>query len=184
MVPFTTARALTFVSGEEGLAIKETCLDLAMLRRLATHTDIIAVAISGARLAGEQTARLLADMLSEWPLDRPLPDACTAALAPPVDEELLLCHAVRGEFRMIRKHIAIMNELADRQGDWLDRVQGAMLWDDESTVALAAEQLPTELNDAAHRIELSPDGRMLRAPLTWTPRGEWAEAPLPAALTP
>ncbi len=77
-----TAHALAFVQGEEEYAVAETCRDLATWRRLAINTDMLVGTIRGITFAGRGHARLLADMLSEWPVDRPLPEACDAALAP------------------------------------------------------------------------------------------------------
>lgn len=134
-----TAHALAFARGEEAFAVRETCRDLAAWRRLAMGTDSLIVSMSGAELAGEGYAGLLADMLSEWPVDRPLPDDCTTALAPPTDEELLFCNALRGEFRTNRRWLADNSVHLRRHGDWGDRLEWSLFFNVPATAAGIAE---------------------------------------------
>ena len=142
-LPLMTVHALAFVQGDERYAISETCRDLVTWRRLATNTDMLTTAIDGIVIAGDGYARLLADMTSEWPVDRPLPAACEAALVPPDAEELLMCNVLRGEFQISRRLHADNQKLITLHGGWLDRVTAKLLYDDQATVAeLAALHAP------------------------------------------
>lgn len=136
-----TSHALNFVQGDQAIAVSETCLDLAAWRRLSTHTDWMIGAMTGTNYAGRGYAGLLADMLSEWPMDQPLPAPCGTALALPLDRELLLCHAIRGEFRMTKQRREDLFELNRRQAPWYDRAVASVFWHDASTNALWAEML-------------------------------------------
>lgn len=136
-----TGFALAFVQGDKALAIAETCRDLVTWRNLSTHTDMLIVAMSGIAYAGRGHIPLLADMLSEWPVERPLPAACDAALRAPAADELLLCHAIRGEFQIARRQWSDMTSLASSQGDWLDRVASMVAFDERSTAAAHAVNL-------------------------------------------
>lgn len=138
-LPLMTAHAMAFAQGDERNAISETCRDLVTWRRLATNTDMLTTAIDGIVIAGDGYARLLADMMNEWPVDRPLPDACEAALAPPDAEELLMCNVLRGEFQINRRLQADNQKLIRLHGDWLDRMTAKLLYDEEATVAELAE---------------------------------------------
>ncbi|MBY6204268.1 hypothetical protein [Halomonas denitrificans] len=135
-----TAHALEFVQGNEHQAVAETCRDLAVWRQLTLNTDLVIGAMVGIAYAGRAYGELLAEMLAEWPVDRPLPEACNTALASIADRDLRLCHALRGEFR-VQQGLFGQTEAVMQADSWPGRVLGRLVYDPESTVALAAEQL-------------------------------------------
>jgi hypothetical protein len=135
-----TAHALVFVQGDEEEAVTETCRDLAAWRQLALNTDLLIGTMVGIAYAGRGYGELLAEMLAEWPVDRPLPAACEQALAPPSEDDLRLCHAARGEFR-VQQAAYDLNAVVFEGDSWLARPTRLLLYDHDSTVALAAENL-------------------------------------------
>ncbi len=135
-----TAHALAFVQGNEDEAMAETCRDLATWRRLALNTELIIGAMVGVSYAGRGYGQLLAEMLSEWPADRPLPPACDAALAPVADEDLRLCDTARGEFRF-QERLYEQSAVIMEGDSMMSGMQAKLFFDPESTVALAAEQI-------------------------------------------
>lgn len=93
------AHARAYLQGNIQGAMEGLCRDAATGRMLMTHTDLLIYnVIGGAMLAAN--AKELASILSELPNDVPLPEACTAAFAPPTPFELSTCTAMRGEFKM------------------------------------------------------------------------------------
>lgn len=136
-----TAHALAFVQGDQAWAISETCLDLTTWRRLSTRTDSLIVAVNGTKLAGQGYARLLAGMLSEWPIDRPLPASCGTALAIPLNDELMLCNVMRGEFSRTKRGLAESLELSRRYTPWYDRLLMPLFFHDATTSAMFAEDM-------------------------------------------
>lgn len=135
-----TAHALAFVRGDEDEAVAETCRDLAAWRRLALNSDTLIGTMVGIAYAGCGYGEFLAEMLAEWPVDRPLPVACEASLAPPSDEDLRLCNALRGEFR-VQQGMYAQTGVIMKADSWPGRIIATLIYDPESNVALAAEQL-------------------------------------------
>ena len=78
--------------------ISATCADLAAWRRLRPTTDLLIHDMVAVAFAQSQ-AGLLAEMLAEWPADRPLPEACYLALAPVSENGRDQCNVWRGEAR-------------------------------------------------------------------------------------
>lgn len=91
-----TVRALDFVKGRTDAAVDMTCRDISMYRKLSKGTDSLIASMID--LGGiHASSRLLAEMLSELPVDFPLPESCKAATVVPSVEEISLCNAMRGE---------------------------------------------------------------------------------------
>ena len=174
-----TAHALAFIQGNEEDAVAETCRDLAAWRRLALNTDMLIGTMVGIAYAGRGYGQLLAEMLAEWPVDQVLPKVCDAALAPPREENLRLCHAVRGEFRL-QEATSDLNAVDWEENSWLETLVLNLFYDRDSTVALAAEQLaPYCTTDSAGRLDHDWRDTNSDIFLRWTCVGN----PLGCALT-
>lgn len=133
-----TRHAVRFAQGNEQEAVAATCRDIATWRRLGAHSDNLITRLVGASYAANVFGHSLANMLSELPTDTPLPEPCEQALAPPTVEDVSLCDAMRGEFRMAT---AAMKELPGsmEQTGYLDRLAWAILFDAEATVGIDVE---------------------------------------------
>jgi hypothetical protein len=92
------AHAQAFMSGDGAGGISATCADLTAWRRLRPTTDLLIHDMVAVAFAQSQ-AGLLAEMLAEWPADRPLPEACDLALAPVSENGRDQCNVWRGEAR-------------------------------------------------------------------------------------
>jgi hypothetical protein len=133
-----TRRAVQFASGQEEHAVAATCRDIATWRRLGSRSDNLVARSVAMAYATEQSGRALAQMLAEWPLERPLPVPCREALAAPALAELSLCNTLRGEFAAAARSTRELNESVDR-GSLIDRMLNTVVFDAEATVGLLAE---------------------------------------------
>lgn len=109
-----SASALDFIDGHQAKALTSICTAMTTMRRMHAHGNtLIDTFIFGARM--QSTIDLTMQMVSELPLDQPLPDTCTAAFAPVRDEDVDLCQAQRTEFAIFK------SELFQSQPRWYDR---------------------------------------------------------------
>lgn len=119
--------ALAHVQGHSEQALAGTC-DMVRSGRLlmAEGDNLFAALIGGALVRG--SANLFAQMLAELPRTHPLPANCAAAFSPAGANELNLCNAMRGEFRM--SQVAFAN---------MPRQTGlALVFDEDKTIARSA----------------------------------------------
>jgi hypothetical protein len=94
-----TAHAVAHVQGRSDEALAGLCNSVSTGRMLMSRSDSVIAAVIGARMI-EGGTRLLSQVLAEFPADHALPAQCDAALALPAPDELSMCNAMRGEFRM------------------------------------------------------------------------------------
>lgn len=130
MVDATSARALAYVQGDVGGALRGSCRGLQLGRRMVPGGSYLVDSIIGASLV-QANAQLLADMLVELPADHPLPAECEQALQPLLAGEQSLCRAMQGEYAMNQAGI----ETAARE------FGGVLVLDRSSTLARAAGNL-------------------------------------------
>ncbi|KAB8165677.1 hypothetical protein FKV24_017125 [Lysobacter maris] len=96
-----TSHALDFVQGDSAAALAGVCHSAAGWRRLVPNSDSLVISMLAIN-AVRGYSDLFADMLAELPADTPLPAGCMAAFAPPVEGEIGVCEAIKGEFAMQR----------------------------------------------------------------------------------
>jgi hypothetical protein len=94
-----TRYAVEFASGNEREAIASVCRQIQTWRQLSARADILIDRSIGMAYSAEHNGRLLAQMLTEWPVDEPLPAPCGSALSPPELADVSICNAMRGEFQ-------------------------------------------------------------------------------------
>ncbi|HIE5094906.1 hypothetical protein WG628_14840 [Stenotrophomonas maltophilia] len=132
MVDATSARALAYVQGDVDAALRGSCRDLQLGRRLLPGGSYLVESIIGASLV-QANAQLLADVLVELPPDHPLPPECERAMQPMRAEEQSLCRAMQGEYAMSRAAIEgsareFGGMLVLDRGSTLARVAGNLGW--------------------------------------------------------
>lgn len=137
-----TRNAWLFASGDRMKAIAATCRDISTWRRLGARSDGLIPRMFAADHAGLASGRLLALMLAEMPVGTALPQACGAALAPPTDDELSLCNAMRGEYAW-QAAWNEQDELAWERSRWVDRWAAKLLVDREASLGMTAEGFRT-----------------------------------------
>lgn len=137
-----TRYALWFVEGRRDEAFEGTCRMIATWRRLGAQSDNLIARMIGVAYAVDVHGALFAEMLAQVPRDEPLPVSCSQAFAPVAEDELSMCRAMRGEFRLLR---AALRE-AEREG--IDGGEGPLMrlaqrlyFDIETTEADRAEDL-------------------------------------------
>lgn len=150
-----TRHAVRFARGETQEAIADTCRTIATWRRLGAFSDTLITRLVGAAYATRLYGQTLANMLSERPVDEPLPEACDDALAPPTLEDLSICNAVRGEYGMM---VNATREFPQSVGEnaYMDRLAWALLFDEEATLGMSAQALRT-VCDQSERERLRTD---------------------------
>ena len=134
-----TARAVAFASGREEEAVAATCRDIATWRRLGAQSGTMttrSVAIAYASGYG----RALANMLAEWPIERPLPTRCDQALAAPRAMDLSICSSMRGEFALSAHSTRNLGK-PGREGRFIDSALELLFFDAEATVGMLAQAL-------------------------------------------
>ncbi|MCA1780495.1 MAG: hypothetical protein LC637_14290, partial [Xanthomonadaceae bacterium] len=95
-----TRHALWFVEGQTDRALAASCNAIRGWRRLAASSDMLLSQLIGQAYATRLHGAVLAEMLTELPLDHTLPSACASALVTPQPQELSLCSAMRGEYAL------------------------------------------------------------------------------------
>lgn len=132
-----TRNAVLFAEGRHDEAIASTCRDILTWRRLGSRSDSLIWRMSGDALSTESSGPLLAEMLAQYPVDAPLPEPCTEALAPPVAEELTLCNALRGEYGANANVVDL--PLVNPQPSRFDRFAAQAFVDPEAARGMMAE---------------------------------------------
>mgnify|MGYP000545478884 CR=1 FL=1 len=132
-----TRNAVLFVEGRHDEAIASTCRDILTWRRLGSRSDSLIWRMSGDALSTESSGPLLAEMLAQYPVDAPLPEPCTEALAPPATEELTLCNALRGEYGANANVVDL--PLVNPQTSRFDRFAAQAFVDPEAARGMMAE---------------------------------------------
>ena len=107
-------RATRFVTGEPSLALSQVCGDIGAWRQLAAHSESLLVWSVAQRVA-EGQMELFVEMLDRWPAAAALPAACEAALAPPSQDEMSTCTAMRGEYALGKGMRANLQTAVDGQ---------------------------------------------------------------------
>jgi hypothetical protein len=109
-----SASALDFIDGHQAKALTSICTAVTTMRRMHAHGNtLIDTIIFGVRM--QSTIDLTMQMVSEVPLDQPLPDACIMAFAAVTDEDVDLCPAQRTEFSIFT------SELSQDHSAWYKR---------------------------------------------------------------
>lgn len=143
-----TLRALDFAEGRTDKALEGVCRDVSTLRRLSTGTDsLIHGMLSVAAIKGE--SRLFADMLEALPEGTILPAECATAFVPPRFAETTLCNAMRGEAGFSRNISRALRESDDPTGSWFGNLVHPILFDDDGTEAILAENYAWPCSEAA-----------------------------------
>jgi hypothetical protein len=153
-----TRRAVAFVDGQQEKAIEETCRDISTWRRLGERSDNLIARMISAAYTTNLYGRTLANMLAEWPVDRPLPESCEDALAPPTVAEVSICEALRGEFALVSFGNRELHRYLE-QSNLYERLVYSLLFDPEATNAMTAEYMQATCSDEeAKRLRAdSPD---------------------------
>jgi hypothetical protein len=94
-----TSAALDFADGRTAQALASVCTNALTMRRLHAHNNTLAgTMIAAARMQG--AAGLFDHMLSELPLDQPLPESCHQAFAQPAPTDIDLSAGMQWELRL------------------------------------------------------------------------------------
>ncbi|MDZ7790833.1 MAG: hypothetical protein U5L08_10155 [Xanthomonadales bacterium] len=131
-----TRHAVEFASGNEREAIASVCREIQTWRRLSANSELMIDRIYGIANATKHNGALLANMLSEWPVDQPLPAPCDSALAPPELADVSLCNAVHGEFARVAFSVRTLDQY---NSGLLDRLLMPVFIDAEASAGLSAE---------------------------------------------
>lgn len=99
-----SAHALAYLQGDVQGALHGLCSSILAGRRLLSGSDLLAGSMVGAALV-EVNGVVLADVLSELPVETALPVACEQAMQPLLAEDMSLCRAMRGEWAMSRRAV-------------------------------------------------------------------------------
>lgn len=126
-------RATQFVTGELSRSLSQVCGDIGAWRQLAAHSESLVVWLGAQRVA-EGQMELFAEMLDRWAAGTVLPAACEVALAPPSQEEMSTCTAMRGEY-------AIGKEMRAHPENEVDGQLAGVLYRADMNNALAADAL-------------------------------------------
>lgn len=157
-----TRHAVAFASGRPWEAVGATCREIATWRRLGARSDNLIARLIGVASVTDHNGQALANMLSELPVDRPLPEPCAKALAAPTIDEISLCNAMRGEFITIAHSTRNIPEVV-HQGGYLEELAGDMFFDAEATVGMSAENYRSVCSES-ERERLQADRRALPEP--------------------
>ena len=125
----TTAHALAHVQGNSASALAGICNDTRTARMLMSRSDALVTTVFGAAMV-RGNVLLLAEILAELPVDQPLPAACEGVFTTPAPEQLSMCTAMRGEFRMV-----------SRAGPDAGQAMSFLVWDAHKTKAWTAQRL-------------------------------------------
>lgn len=118
--------ALRFADGERAQALQEACTQVATMRRLHAHSNmLIDQLLLAVRLRA--AVRLFAGLLGDLAIDEPLPAVCAAAFAPATTQDVDLCAAMQSEFAFTEAMSA-----QDGEGRWYERV----LWSRKDSLRL------------------------------------------------
>lgn len=142
-----TRHAVRFAQGQTQEALADTCRRIATWRRLGANADTLITRLVGAAFATRLYGETLANMLSELPIDEPLPNACSAALAPPTVEDVSICTAVRGEYSMMASAVREFPPSGEH-GGFMDRLAWSLMFDEDTTLAMSAEGLRSLCGEA------------------------------------
>lgn len=130
--------ALAFVNGDVDQALQGTCRDVSTARKLIRNPDSLVASMVGAGML-HGSAYQFADMLSQLPLEHPVPPLCTNAFAPPSPGEFEVCDAMRQEYRLTAQGLMGVIPTGALEATPLDRLTGRLLYDEAKTKALHAE---------------------------------------------
>ncbi len=134
------AHALAHVQGDSQRSLAGLCRDAGIGRMLLGHGDsLLTSMVGGALLAA--SAELFADVLAELPVDAPIPEGCTTALAPLTPQEASNCAGMQGEFAMVRGGYPRVAQLAQDAPWWVTPQTAKLLYDRDRSVARVAETM-------------------------------------------
>jgi hypothetical protein len=109
-----SAAALDFIDGRQAQALTSICTAVTTMRRMHAHGNtLVDTMIFGVRM--QSAIVLTMQMVSELPLNQPLPDACNTAFATVTAEDVDLCPAQRTEFSIFT------SELSQGHPAWYER---------------------------------------------------------------
>lgn len=120
------AHALAHVQGRSDEALAGLCNDTRTAKMLMSRSDTLVSSVLGAAMI-QGNVRLLGDVLAELPMDHALPAACDGVFVAAMPAALSLCPAMRGEFELVTRDVAEM----DQPMAWL-------AWDREKSAGLQA----------------------------------------------
>jgi hypothetical protein len=142
-----TRHAHAFASGDVDAGLDGACRGVSASRMLIRSGDNLIGSMIGAAMLEGNTA-LLADMLAELPLDRPLPASCATALAPAGPDEFSACPAMRGEARLMFA-VVRQNSAHAYADDAASRWLLPMLYNADKTIARMAPPLAWHCGEQA-----------------------------------
>lgn len=146
------AAALAWVEQPGPEALSALCTHAAFWRRMRTGTNLLLADMVAVSELGH-SARLLAEMLSEWPEDQPVPEACDRWTGGLTDTELQHCAAARREFASLDRSLSTLTDAGatidgdDSNSGWWWRITGGLFYRSEATLGLLARDFAVACRD-------------------------------------
>lgn len=116
-----TSAALDFADGRTTPGLNSVCTNAVTMRKLHAHNNtLVGTMIAAARV--EWAAGLFVHMLSELPVDQPLPNSCKKAFEQPDSEDVDLRASMQWEFHILEADNELQPTKKNRADDWLAKI--------------------------------------------------------------